>query len=458
LAINHRLSEQIENRPARGAFAFLNSANDLAAALWVDASPFAICSGNWGQLVRACEVALSTADAAFSLRTAKADEGHWRAWCDYCKSMNTNPDRPQVDPAGDRTAYLRELVLLINALTFFMKTRKPRSNADKVIKPQSAMNILLGVNRVLKRNHSSLIPLRALVGPLKGLMRQFIQKFGPTSLVPKRRSPFTNGMIATLVSLPEGLRLPVLGALNWSSRAGLSLRAAIAVSTTTGMRKAELFKSNEETFFLTWSLVAWVIKGVATSQPTVEQLRQLTNADFLVLTPPPSKADQFNAVWGSSPMYAPFRNSPRNAARAVAELMIAVGPSACRGGDAVFTDSKGEALTATLMASVLKTMLSSFLPAEAVALYTWHSGRIYLATALHAAGVKPAMIQALLRWQTEDSLRLYALLSRHKAAEMLDKAACANVAAIRSSALPIYEQFDLFVALNDAVASLEQTS
>lgn len=60
--------------------------------------------------------------------------------------MGTDPLRPPIDPVYDRTGYLREVVLLTNALIFFMRTKKGRSHA--MIKPQSAMNILLGANRV----------------------------------------------------------------------------------------------------------------------------------------------------------------------------------------------------------------------------------------------------------------------------------------------------------------------
>ena len=72
--------------------------------------------------------------------------------------MNTNPLRPPIDPVKDRVGYLREVVLLTNALTFFMRTRKGKSYA--MIKPQTAMNILLGANRVLRQQHLSFIPLK----------------------------------------------------------------------------------------------------------------------------------------------------------------------------------------------------------------------------------------------------------------------------------------------------------
>jgi hypothetical protein len=79
-------------------------------------------------------------------------------------------------------------------------------------------------------------------------------------------------------------------------------------------------------------------------------------------------------------------------------------------------------------------------------LYTWHSPRIYLATHLLSCNVKPAVIQALLRWQTDESLRAYAKPSMQDSARMLDRVAETPIAAIQSPNMPIYEQFDFFRA------------
>ena len=102
------------------------SVQNLASMLWADLSPHAICRGNYEQLLTACAVALDTAAEAFSLRTAKQDIGHWDAWSGYCKHMNTDPMRPSIDPQLNRVAYLREVVLLINALVHFMKDKKTK--------------------------------------------------------------------------------------------------------------------------------------------------------------------------------------------------------------------------------------------------------------------------------------------------------------------------------------------
>ena len=281
----------------------------LASMLWTDHSEHAICRGDWDQLLKCCDIALATAGDAFAQRTVEGDVGHWKAWSDYCSTMGTSLHRPQVDPLLNRVAFLREVVLLVNALMHFMRTRKPRSSADSVIKPQSAMNILLGANRVLKANFSSLIPLSTLKLPLKGLMSRFLQKFGPLSLVPKRREPFTNGMICALVSLPDGADLGPAGVMKLRSLERSVWRAAIAISNSTGFRKAELFKSNESTHFLLWRNLTWIIQGTPVSNPTDEQLRGLQEGDFLAVSPVPSKAHQMENVWRAHPLFT-YRSMP----------------------------------------------------------------------------------------------------------------------------------------------------
>lgn len=241
---------------------------NLADMLWGGTSPHAICRGNFNQLQTTCFIAVDTASEAFALRTAKQDVSHWEVWAKYCSQMNTDPMRPTIDAQLKRTGYLREVVLLVNALVHFMKTRRPRSNWNKCIKPQSALNILLGANRVLKQNYMSFIPLNALKLPLKGLMRKFILQHWPVSLIPKRREPLTNGMIRALASLPEGVHLGPLGKHKADSLVDKPWRAAVSVASSSGFRKAEMFQSDAETFYLTWNLIDWIISGVGDADPT----------------------------------------------------------------------------------------------------------------------------------------------------------------------------------------------
>jgi hypothetical protein len=360
--------------------------------------------------------------------------------------MGTNPLRPPVDPVSDRVGYLREVVLLTNALTHFMRTKKGELN--DLIKPQSAMNILLGANRVLRQQHLSFIPLKALTLSLRGLMRRFLQQFGPVSLVPKRREPFSNGMIDSLTSMPEGASMGsgvtfVTGALF-----SLSWTAAVAVSTSAGFRKAEMFKSNSETFFLTWDLISWWIGGKLVAHPCDAQLALLREGDYVIIVPPPSKSDQFNTVWGSHPLYLGFHWSPRNAANALCQLALAVGINSRAKTMAVFVNNDKSAVTGVRMAAAMYAAMSRLVGPERARLYTWHSGRIFLCTALHACNVKPSTIQAMLRWQTEESMRAYNRMSMAAYAGNVDLAANAVIASVQTSNMPICEQFDFFVAMH----------
>ena len=421
----------------------------LAQMLWTDPSDHAICKGNWDQLVQCCEVALDAASDAFAQRTSEADAGHWKAWSQYCLTMGTAPNRPRIDPVTDRVSYLREVVLLVNALVYFMRTRKPRSRSDLVIKPQSAMNILLGANRVMKANFTSFIPLSSLKLPLRGLMRRFVQRFGPASLVPKRREPFTNGMIQSLASLPYDFDLGPVGRLTAGSIIRASWRAAIALSASTGFRKAELFQSNETTHFLLWCNLTWIIAGVPISDPSDEELANITEGDYLAVTPVPSKADQMNIVWGAHPLYLPFHSSPRNAAAAIRDLAILVGPQSRASSKPVFVGNDRVPLSGSSMATALYRAMNLLVGPSRAKLYTWHSGRVSLATHLLKCNVPPATIQAMLRWQTEESLRAYARLSMQDCGHMLDRAAKANIASVQSANMPLYERFDFFLALHE---------
>ena len=176
-----------------------------------------------------------------------------------------------------------------------------------------------------------------------------------------------------------------------------------------------------------------------------------------MLTPPPSKSDQFNTVWGSLPIYLHFRDEPRNAAAALKQLALAVGP-AFRCSDtanAVFVGNNKVPLTCSSMATALyKAMCVMTGSSETAKLYTWHSFRSYLATALYAANVKPDTIQAMLRWQTEESLRAYRRLSRQMTTKHLESAAMAVVSSVQTANVPLYEKFQLFLAMQEMVDNM----
>ena len=88
---------------------------------------------------------------------------------------------------------------------------------------------------------------------------------------------------------------------------------------------------------------------------------------------------------------------------------------------------------------MLEKMLKQHRSAGEMKNLTWHSFRVWLAMALLEAGASPAQIQALLRWQTDDSLRLYARLTAKSYGGWVLKAQRSDVTMVSPADLPCYE-------------------
>ena len=99
--------------------------------------------------------------------------------------------------------------------------------------------------------------------------------------------------------------------------------------------------------------------------------------------------------------------------------------------------------TGNFIDNFLRTALLSFLSPAAVKRYSPHSFRIYLACALRASGASDAVIQALCRWQSLDSLRTYALLDAPAYKGYIQRAMESDSQAVRRHELPILDAVDV---------------
>ena len=86
-------------------------------------------------------------------------------------------------------------------------------------------------------------------------------------------------------------------------------------------------------------------------------------------------------------------------------------PSHMRKDVPLFVSPTGSAWTHAALNKVFFKMLSALVGAEKAGRYSIHSFRIYLACALLAAGASNGTIQTMLRWKSEDALRIYARIS-----------------------------------------------
>ena len=180
----------------------------------------------------------------------------------------------------------------------------------------------------------------------------------------------------------------------------------------TGFRNGDVTsKKHTKRDMMSIGHLTWFFKGKNRSELTGDELESLSEGDFAIITPPPSKADIFGMRWGSKPIFLPFSpTDPICAARALRDLELAV---QVKGEERrltpLFRTEAGEPLSSSYTANLLRDFVKLIAPLERVKDYTMHSFRIYLCNALAAAGVDDAKIQAVLRWASVDALNTYRL-------------------------------------------------
>ena len=154
--------------------------------------------------------------------------------------------------------------------------------------------------------------------------------------------------------------------------------------------------------------------------------------------------DPFGLVWSNKLMYfewLPQEEAPINVAREMIkmELSFPVETYELRRQTPLFTNSRSasEPLKYTHVQPILKAALEYIhVPQDDIDHYSYHSFRIFLATALFQAGASDAMIQALLRWQSTESLRVYARLTVTEYSTWGNKALTAEIQTEQARHLP----------------------
>ena len=159
-----------------------------------------------------------------------------------------------------------------------------------------------------------------------------MEEHGPEALEPHRTEPIPHATICSIMSLlrqtathhdsggKEVLQIVADDLKHYS------LRALVATHMQTGLRKAETTSKTKKMTLkdMTRSNLTWNIDGIYVTEPTKRQLQSMVSGrDFAMLKPPPSKSDQWGAVWGSLHIYLTFLPELEcNAAAALAELEI----------------------------------------------------------------------------------------------------------------------------------------
>ena len=381
-------------------------------------------------------------DRAAPETTLNNEESNMRWFLRYCDNsvFSTCPVRPDVRRLSP-DEYDLEVALWANAVPWLAARVPNRAGVAGMAKPSSVMAILRGVRRAHMRHNIDTVPLGAAVRRCDLLLRDYVAMHGPEALVPRRREPLTNPLIAGLLNLPEDTVLGPRSKVQWSHPNFSSLRAMFATFAQTGFRKAELSLAEGVAFgkiHASLANVRWLIGGKIYEAPTAEQLRSLSDGDFCLLTPPLSKSDQFGLHWGASTIYLRFYSSPQAhpicAAREMAaeELRRCVPPDSRRTAP-LFVRADGSPWRHKQLSSIFHSMLVVLIGEDAAKNFSIHSFRIYLACALLAAGASHGTICAMLRWRSDDALRIYARINDDRYADELERAACARVSSVRTT-------------------------
>jgi hypothetical protein len=374
-------------------------------------------------------------DVAWDNAGSKAKlDSNMRLWRTYCEGLNTPCWRPG---EADLTAQEREreAILAANFLPYALTVMRGRRGCAQA-KPASAYKAYLGVRKAHSKRTVELPSTKLVWQMCKRLNAKHLNEFGAQSLIVKRKQPFTKEILHALLSSTDK------GALDLTVPAvAAAFRAFVATLRQTGMRKSELALAAGVAFthaLATRSHLQWCLRGIIYADPPPDLLRHPRVGDYAILIPPPSKADPYGEVWGALPIYLHHSPTDPDAAfghLATLELTVPAVGQQRRMVPLISADNKRPLATGQLD-SMLQLILRRLIGKVNASKYSWHSARIYLACSLLAAGASHAQIQALCRWQTEDSLRVYARLNPSSYDKLLSRAASAQVESVSVGSLP----------------------
>ena len=391
-------------------------------------------SADLGGLWAIGEATEETVSYGINHNTAKMDERAWVFWEHVCSVHGTSPMRTEQDA---REFPARNAHLLAALLMYAFTVCKPKSKGRQFVKPSSALAYPLAIIRIFGRWSVHMPGFKYVSKALDGLKRLYLAHHGPHSLAPKRAENMKFSMVSSMQRIPADGSLR-LGSVQWDDAAHdvFIFRRLTRFMMFTGFRLAEIVgNGSDEVMFLTFGCLFWCIDNVMVARPTREQLLSMRpGRDSAVVFPSRSKPDQWGETHCPFPVRLTYETTELNPAAALRDLELRVGVMvADRDTYPLFGDAAGRTYTHHYLHNLLQLALTHLYGATVAALYTWHSFRSGLATALHAAGVSDAMIMLICRWMCPESLHVYRRMGTREHERLINTASTMNVDAIQSA-------------------------
>jgi hypothetical protein len=394
---------------------------------------------------------------AYAPSTNSKDAGHFAAWTRACRRLGTSEWRTDVasNLGLNVEGHQEEVYLMCAALLTMYAEMRPRRRSDPAADPRSALKKLQAVRRIHRRRLITMVPLSHVTPVLRGMLRAFIREHGVASLIPERKLPLTNSIIAGMLATPEGSQRGTQPPVSRASYYWTAMFACFECAAETGGRAFEFIGPKGSNGF-TFDSLTFKIGGVLLKEPTDEQCASMGAGDGILYAHRVAKNDVFGAWFAATPSWLPWRpvGAGRSACRALVRLWRACTLRGEQRAKApLFGPEPGAFFTAHQVREAFDLCLAegARVPEAERGNYSFHSFRIFLACALLSSGCPRWMIKRLCRWRGDASLEIYARLSDAEWAEWGGRVLGAHVDA---SIVPRLPQLDFSPAQQQAFTDM----
>jgi len=251
--------------------------------------------------------------------------------------------------------------------------------------------------------------------------------------MPVRAEPFTAADNVDLKNLHDG---QIVGAHTYdaSSRFWAGWNLVDTFADQSGSRKSEVVGSDDIHYI--WRDLQLVISPTDVAPPSASAAeRMVPGASYVTVVALPSKADNDGTIFGPNLMtFLHNPDNPMSFAASVVRYIKLFGTPAPH--SPVFATDGVRRWTPSLVDSTLAAVMAATLSPARRAGKTFHSKRVWLATALMDRKSPEGEIQALVRWSSPEALRLYARMHHMDQARKRDDTLHADVHTVNAAQRP----------------------
>ena len=418
------------------------AATETANQLANDDSPYAICPGEPDRVREMVLDACKKRDSSVPAGSAKTEAWGFAWMARFGRAHNTPWMRPRRGARINETLETWFVAFAILWLCVMMQpsARTKARGFDKA-KPDSALGAVYGWRRVLHACGRYLAPMDSALAVLKAMKSDYIAEYGDLALTAQRGQPLSLAQTAAIsAALAEGVA-------GWLCATNACFTVMVAFLHSSGMRNDEVVALRRSNFTL-------VIDG-AELPATTANLRRMRNGCYVKGKSTCSKCDRHNTFWGSRDMWFRYDDAAANnfASKWVTWELAYPCPVEQRGEWPAFSEKgDNEHMTTRRSAALHKQLTIQALGETLGARVTIHWWRVTLATALFAKGKPPGEIQALVRWKTEEAMRIYARIRPSAYADAVE-GAIATDAGPHAGA---FDEAEIEIDPRNAIARLEE--